>query len=332
MSKVNFEELKDFLENRMRLSHIYQPLLIKSLIESGGSSTVRQLALRFLAEDESQIMYYEKRLKEMPIRVLSRHRVITKNGDLVSLNLNIKKLTLEQKAEIKKMCEEKMQEFIAARGLEIWDYRLGDQNSIPDSLRYRVLSESNGRCSLCGVTKDERPLDIDHIIPKSKGGKTTYENLQVLCSKCNRSKGNKDDKDFRQSVYSKSKDCIFCEVESNAYIVENEYAYAIKDGYPVTKGHSLIISKRHVKDLFELSKIELSAMYDLLNIRRKQILEEDHLVEGFNVGVNCGEAAGQTIFHCHIHLIPRRKGDVDNPKGGVRGVIPHKMNYEDTKL
>jgi len=133
---MDFEILKEFLLSKMKLSHIYQPLLIKTLIEAGGSATIRQLAITFLTYDESQILYYEKRLKEMPIKVLKSHGVINKDGELVSLN--IKKLTLEQKAVIKKICEEKIQEYIASRGLSIWDYRLLDDSPVPDSLRYRV--------------------------------------------------------------------------------------------------------------------------------------------------------------------------------------------------
>ena len=109
---MTFEELRDFLASKMKMSHIYQPLLIKTLIESGGVSTIRQLATAFLSNDESQIMFYEKRLKEMPIKVLTKHGIISRNGELVSLN--IKKMSLEQKAEIKKLCEQKIQEYIVS--------------------------------------------------------------------------------------------------------------------------------------------------------------------------------------------------------------------------
>jgi len=324
---MTYESLKEFIQSKMRLSHIYQPLLIKALVEAGGSATVRQLATTFLSSDESQILYYEKRLKEMPIRVLARHGIIAKDKDLVSLNLG--KLTLEQRAEIKKLCEAKMQEFIVARGLAIWDYRLLDDSPIPDLIRYRVLKEAKGRCALCGVTKDERPLDIDHIIPRSKGGETIYENLQVLCSKCNRSKRNQDDADFRNLIEGDPDyHCVFCKIHKEEYLIENEFAFAKLDKYPVTDGHTLIIPKRHFSEYFNITKVEQTAVSDLITIRRKQLIE-DAGVKGFNIGVNSGQVAGQTIFHCHIHLIPRRKGDLDDPRGGVRGVIPGKMKYYD---
>lgn len=323
-----FEELKEFLENKMWLNHIYQPLLIGTLVELGGYATVRQLAITFLARDESQIRYYEKKLRKMPIRVLEHHGLIRREGELVSLSLNVKRLTLEQKAEIKRICEAKIQGFIESRGLSIWDHRLLDDNPVSDSLRLRVLKEARGRCALCGATRDERILDVDHIIPRSKGGKTEYENLQVLCSKCNRSKQDKDDSDFRNLLESSfSENCVFCQLKnSRGKVVENDYAFAVPDENPVTEGHTLIVTKRHFADFFESTRKEQNAAHDLLNIRRKQLMEQDSSIKGFNIGVNSGKAAGQTVFHVHIHLIPRREADISDPRGGVRNVIPAKKS------
>jgi len=324
---MTYEELRDFLTSKMRMSHIYQPLLIRSLLEAGGTATIRQMALSFLSQDESQIQYYEKRLKEMSVKVLSKHGVISKEGDLIKLNTV--KLDFKQQAELKRICEEKLQRFVESRGLAIWDYRLLDTEPISDSLRFRVLKESGGRCALCGVTKNESPLDVDHIIPRSKGGETVYENLQVLCAKCNRSKGNKDKTDFRQFVSGEPQQgCVFCEDRNRPpKLPENDLAFMLLDGYPVTEGHTLIIPKRHISDYFDLTEVERLAIDDLLRIRRKQLMENDSTIEGCNFGVNCGEVAGQTVFHCHVHLIPRRKGDVHDPRGGVRKVIRGKGKY-----
>ena len=121
--------------------------------------------------------------------------------------------------------------------------------------------------------------------------------------------------------------CIFCTLEKSRIIDETEFYYVIRDAFPVSELHTLVIPKRHSETYFDLSEDELSALPDILKRHRDIILREDSNVTGFNIGINVGEDAGQTIFHCHIHLIPRRKGDIENPKGGVRGVIPNKRIY-----
>jgi ATP adenylyltransferase len=125
--------------------------------------------------------------------------------------------------------------------------------------------------------------------------------------------------------------CIFCnlpEDDGSRILAENELAYAIRDGFAVTEGHTLIIPKRHVIDYFGLTQPELNAVNQLLSSEKKKLQKTDPSIAGFNIGMNCGEASGQTIFHCHIHLIPRRVGDVENPRGGVRHVIPGKGHYK----
>jgi len=122
-------------------------------------------------------------------------------------------------------------------------------------------------------------------------------------------------------------ECLFCSVSQDRIIVENEHAYAIRDGFPVTNLHSLIVPKRHVENYFGLRSHELLGCNSLLHIVKDEILAMDPSVKGFNIGMNSGLVAGQTIFHCHIHLIPRREGDVDNPRGGIRHVIPGKGSY-----
>ena len=124
-----------------------------------------------------------------------------------------------------------------------------------------------------------------------------------------------------------SEKCYFCSLKDEEKIVNAKLGFVIADGFPVTKHHSLIIPKRHISSFFDITNDELLELNDLLKLRKEQILAEDKEVEGFNVGINIGLVAGQSIFHVHIHLIPRRFGDIENPKGGVRGVIPSKRNY-----
>ena len=122
--------------------------------------------------------------------------------------------------------------------------------------------------------------------------------------------------------------CEFCHENIKERVVaENNSVVAIKDKYPVTKAHHLILPIRHVIDYFEMTQGERQDAEELMRVLKKRIEQNDKTVTGFNIGTNCGESAGQTIFHAHIHLIPRRDGDTPKPRGGVRGVIPEKMDY-----
>jgi diadenosine tetraphosphate (Ap4A) HIT family hydrolase len=123
-------------------------------------------------------------------------------------------------------------------------------------------------------------------------------------------------------------DCPFCIENIQSEIIERlDSVYAIEDRYPVTTNHILIIPMRHSEDFFSLTAEERRDVEALLLLMKKRISERDSSVTGFNIGANCGKSAGQTVFHAHIHLIPRRDGDNPNPRGGVRGVIPRKMSY-----
>ena len=119
----------------------------------------------------------------------------------------------------------------------------------------------------------------------------------------------------------------FCEIGSSRVTNHNTSAYVTPDKHPVTRGRILIIPKRHVKDYFGLDESESGAIYKLI-LEEKQRLSEDASIEGYNIGVNCGEVAGQIVFHYRVHLIARRRGDVKNPRGGVRHVISGKGDYK----
>ena len=121
--------------------------------------------------------------------------------------------------------------------------------------------------------------------------------------------------------------CIFCKIKKEELQFENNLAFSSKDSFPVSKYHSLIIPKRHVENYFDLTKEEVLACNELILKTKQNILEHDPSIKGFNIGTNAGKVAGQSIMHCHIHLIPRREGDVENPQGGVRSVISKKQHY-----
>jgi len=122
--------------------------------------------------------------------------------------------------------------------------------------------------------------------------------------------------------------CLFCNSEASGIAYENELAYASYDTHPVSNLHCLIIPKRHFADFFDLNNAELIACNDIIKIIKKEIIEKDKTVKAFNIGTNAGKISGQSIMHCHIHLIPRRDGDVEDPQGGVRSVIAKNQHYK----
>lgn len=123
---------------------------------------------------------------------------------------------------------------------------------------------------------------------------------------------------------SMNSNCPFCQMTNT--VLENELAVVIRDRYPASPGHMLVIPRRHVANWFDTTADERAALFALADAARTRIEAELH-PGGYNLGINVGEVAGQTVFHVHLHLIPRYHGDVDHPRGGVRGVIPNKQSY-----
>jgi diadenosine tetraphosphate (Ap4A) HIT family hydrolase len=122
--------------------------------------------------------------------------------------------------------------------------------------------------------------------------------------------------------------CLFCNIKESDVAAENDLAYASYDSYPVSYMHCLVIPKRHVKNYFNLTDEEIIACNDLIKKIKIEVESKDNAIKGFNIGTNIGKTSGQSILHCHIHLIPRREDDVENPQGGVRSVIPSKQHYK----
>ena len=123
-----------------------------------------------------------------------------------------------------------------------------------------------------------------------------------------------------------TKPCPFCTLPLERIIDSNDLALVIRDGYPVSPGHTLVIPKRHIGSWFEITSEEQNAMLDLLR-KAKAVLEEEFKPDGYNIGINDGPTAGQTVPHLHMHLISRFKGDLEDPRGGVRWIIPGKAKY-----
>ena len=330
MTTTAFERVAYFLRDEMRMSHIYQPVMLRLLLEQKGYASARDIAAAFLRHDESQLDYYEMIAKRMPGAVLRKHGVVTKDGDSYTLTPDITEMSPPERAELMRLCDEAIETYKAKRGATLWEHRAVGLGQIPGRLRYDTLKRAGSRCELCGIAANERALHVDHIIPRKHGGSDEPENLQALCWLCNTNKGAGDATDFRvvrESHAVRETGCVFCEFADDRLVASNVLAVAIRDKYPVTLLHTLVIPRRHVSDYFDLHDSEVRALHRLVAQVRHMIMKDNPLVEAFNVGVNSGPAAGQTVPHAHVHVIPRRTGDVENPRGGVRGTIPGKADY-----
>ena len=328
-----FEELKKFIIKDMRTSHIYQPVMLIELLKNNGKRTVTEIAKAFVNRDPTQVEYYSNVVKNMVGKVLTKNRGITYiEGETYHLS-GIRALSEFEREELIQLCQQRLDGYEAKRGEAIWEHRRRGHDPISGSIRYEVLKRAEFRCELCGISAEEKSLEVDHIHPKSLGGKDDLSNYQSLCYSCNASKGNRDSTDFRDvntQYYHRVEGCIFCSAQLHdreRIVDENALAYAIRDGFPVTQYHSLFIPKRHVADYLGLTQAEINAINQLIKTQKKLLDETDRAIDGYNVGMNCGESAGQTVFHCHVHLIPRRKGDVESPRGGVRHIIADKGSY-----
>ncbi len=312
------------------MSHVYQPVMLIELLMNNGAATVTGIAKALSVHDPSQVEYYERITRKMPGRVLTQNRGIARKDKNRYFLVGFESLTGDEVKRLIEYCEQRIEEFIQKRGDKIWDHRRKSSGYVPGTLKYEILKRAKFVCELCGTPASEKALEVDHIKPRNAGGSDDPTNLQALCYACNAMKRDRDDTDFRGvgDVYGEREaGCLFCETPSSRIVAEHKLAFAIRDKFPVTELHTLVIPRRHVPDYFGLFYSERNAVNELLEQEMERIRQRDETVQGFNIGNNIGAAAGQTIMHCHTHLIPRRWNDVKAPRGGVRGVIPGKQDY-----
>lgn len=305
--------------------------MLIELLTRGGKLKDLDIAKSLLVHDQSQIEYYTEITNNMVGRVLRNRDVVSRHNPTKEFSLiGYDSLTPDQIKDLTKRCQIRLDKYIESKGNRLFQHRRKSAGYISGTIRYDILKRSKFHCELCGISAEKKALEVDHIIPRNKGGSDDPSNLQALCYSCNAMKRDRDDTDFRmvrESYGHRVDDCLFCKNEPNQIETQNELAYLIQDGFPVTPGHMLVIPKRHTSDYFSLGQAEINACHQLVGEAKKMLEKKYPEIDGYNIGVNNGESAGQTIMHSHIHLIPRRKGDTDAPEGGVRGVIPGKMSY-----
>ena len=190
--QTTYKILSDFLSNKMRMSHIYQPVMLMELLSNKGNASVEEIAKQLLIRDPSQIEYYSKITKEMPGRVLGKnHNLVTKDKQQYSLN-DFSKLSDDEVNKLIELCQSKLNDYIERRGERIWQHRTNASGYIKGSIRYEVLKRAKFCCELCGISAQDRAIEVDHIIPRSKGGASVWENVVTCCKPCNQIKCDKE--------------------------------------------------------------------------------------------------------------------------------------------
>jgi len=323
---MGYQELKSFITQTMRMSHVYQPVVIRELLLGRGQAISRDIATKLAAMDPTQIEYFEQILGRYPKSTLRSHGIAELSKGTWALN-DASNFSPEQVKELVELCDEKISDYLDETQARAFAHRTRGYGAVPGRLRFEVLKRARHRCELCGISADLKALEVDHIVPKSRGGKDELANFQALCFTCNAQKGNKDKTDFREleaTYQNRDKTCPFCQAQATGerkILDSNHLAFVLADAHPVTFGHMLVMPKRHEANYFELTHAEQTAIAHLIDGMQARLCLEDPRILGFNVGINVGEVAGQTVDHAHVHLMPRRAGDNDDPRGGVRNLL-----------
>ena len=309
-SSLDFEELQDFIAHRMRMTHIYQPQMIKTLLESNNRATAEDIARGFLNEDKAQLEYYTLIAKRWPSITLRKHNIVSYSREAGRgvFRLLLDGVTPAQRERLIELCELRINEYVDKTLKLPWYNRRSSREHIPGQLRYDVLAKSGGICVACGVSAQQRALEVDHIVPVNMGGPNEISNLQALCYKCNAQKKDRDKTDFvmvlNRLKYRNPK-CSLC--TSDDHVLDNHLAFAVRDSKPMTDLHSLVLPKRHVSSFFDLLPAEKTLCLELTDTVKTQIQESDRAVTGFSVRFDAGRMAGPMTEHCQIHVIPRRQ-------------------------
>ncbi|NBO61946.1 MAG: HIT domain-containing protein, partial [Flavobacteriia bacterium] len=281
MAENNYHVLAEYLSKRMRMSHVYQPVMIMKLLSNQGKAKADEIALDLVQNDLSQLEYYTERVNQMVGKVLRNNQIVAKEKGEYQL-IGFEELSDDERQKLIELCATKINEYKEKRGMLIWDHRRKNRSPIDGSIRYQVLNRANNVCELCGIPSDVRALEVDHIVPKNWKGPDELSNYQALCYKCNTNKRDTDDTDFRNRVElfgNRDEHCVFCTVQQEI-VFEHPLAYVIQDKFEVTPGHHLIIPKRHFENYFELKSAELLAFNELLLKTKDKLRNDDASIEG----------------------------------------------------
>jgi 5-methylcytosine-specific restriction endonuclease McrA len=298
-----FNELERFINAEMRMSHVYQPAMLLTLMLRGGTASKTEIAKALLAYDKSQIEYYEDIVAKMPGRVLTNNRGITER---VGQDYNLKgfdQLSHDEVELLKVSCSTRIEEFIDQRGDRPWHHRRRSANPVSGTVRYEVLKNAKHRCELCGTSADVKAIEVDHIKPRIRGGSNDISNLQALCYSCNAMKRDRDDTDFRnvEATYKyRDTNCAYCEVHESLIKSQNNLCFSVQDNDPQTRTHTLVIPRRHTSSYFDLYRPEINALNSLMSDASERVSNK------FDIHVSSESTSEPSTSHCYVRLIPRQ--------------------------
>ena len=221
----SFLQLEKYIRDEMRMSHIYQPVMLRVLLENKGTAAVEDIAKAFLIYDRSQIEYYEGRVNRWVSSVLTGRGIVESVKDgrrIIGYRLIADQLKYRETESLIQICNERLSAYMKKREDNIWEHRGIAEGYVRKTVRYNVLHRAKRRCELCGVHEGKAALHIDHIIPRVRGGSDDISNLQALCVTCNTSKRDRDDTDFRsilESYNDRVDGCIFCNIDSKKIVI-----------------------------------------------------------------------------------------------------------------
>ena len=273
IESLDYDSLHHFIKNKMSMTHIYQPIMIRTLLESKDCKATKEaIARQFLGMDESQLNYYKAITGRWPHRTLKKHDIVRYDRDGEVYTLLLDGASVDQKERLAELCNLRLHEFID-KDPAIRKFREIDKRSRSGSLRYDVLAKSRHVCAACGVSSAEARLHVDHIIPISWKGEDQIDNMQALCCKCNTQKRDRDDTNFllwRKMLQFRKSGCAMC--TNGTHDLGNNLAYCILAG---VGDPSMVIPRRHAPSFMDLIPAEQHLCVALAD-RAMQCLKERH--------------------------------------------------------
>ena len=307
---MDYDEMAGFVRRTMKMTSVYQPILIRTLIESGGEATDRDIARAFLGEDKRQLEYYTRIAKRWPRQVLEKHGVVRyrkgARGGSGTFTLNLEGATEKQRRRIAEMCNQRLEDYVdrETRGMPMFD-RAGRQPAASDAARGAALARSGGMCAACSTPLHMASTRFEYIVPPGMGGGADDpSNLQALCVVCGISRRDRNALEFllvRNRLLFR-KECYLCGMRESADL-RNELAVAVPAGRATYEDHWIVAPKSHVPSFEDMLPAERHFCMDLIEPAKVRMRQAGYMGRGFSVSMR-DAAAGGGRGHFGIDVVP----------------------------